>query len=105
MAYRDQHAVISMCGHNENVCSGNKIDENEKREIPTHIGQEFADRYEMCFVETSAKDADNVDHLFSTIAHRLTNQAHVVDLHVDPQNSFRTGVTRPILQTPSCCKL
>lgn len=53
---------------------GNKID-REDREIPTHIGEEFARRSDMYFVETSAKEADNVDKLFTEIAVRLTAEA------------------------------
>lgn len=63
---------------NEKVLSylvGNKIDRGDAREIPTHIGQQFADRYEMKFIETSAKEADNVDKLFLDIAMRLTEDA------------------------------
>lgn len=54
---------------------GNKIDRGDAREIPTHIGQQFADRYEMKFIETSAKEADNVDKLFLDMAMKLTEDA------------------------------
>jgi hypothetical protein len=54
---------------------GNKIDREDAREIPTHIGQQFAERYEMNFTETSAKEADNVDKLFLDIAIKLTEDA------------------------------
>lgn len=53
---------------------GNKID-REDREIPQHIGEEFARRNDMYFIETSAKEADNVDKLFTEIAVRLTAEA------------------------------
>ena len=43
--------------------------------MPTHIGQVFAERYEMNFLETSAKEADNVDKLFLDIAMQLTQEA------------------------------
>ncbi|KAH6934911.1 hypothetical protein HPB50_001832 [Hyalomma asiaticum] len=56
------------------IYAGNKID-REDREIPTHIGEEFARRSDMYFVETSAKEADNVDKLFTEIAVRLTAEA------------------------------
>lgn len=54
--------------------TGNKIDRDD-REIPTHIGEEFARRNDMYFIETSAKEADNVEKLFTEIAHRLTQEA------------------------------
>lgn len=54
--------------------AGNKIDRDD-REIPTHIGEEFARRNDMYFIETSAKEADNVEKLFTEIAHKLTQEA------------------------------
>lgn len=49
---------------------GNKID-REDREIPTHVGEEFAERHNMYFLETSAKESDNVEKLFMQIAEDL----------------------------------
>lgn len=50
--------------------SGNKIDK-EDREIPSHVGQDFAQRHDMRYLETSAKQADNVEKLFVQIASEL----------------------------------
>lgn len=55
------------------ICSwilGNKID-REDREIPTHVGEDFAQRHGMYFLETSAKEAENVERLFMEIAAEL----------------------------------
>lgn len=52
------------------VLSGNKID-REDREIPTHVGEDFAQRHGMYFLETSAKEAENVERLFMEIAAEL----------------------------------
>lgn len=49
---------------------GNKID-REDREIPTHVGEDFAARHNMYFLETSAKEAENVERLFMQIAEDL----------------------------------
>lgn len=49
---------------------GNKTD-REDREIPTYVGEDFAQRNNMYFMETSAKEADNVEKLFMEIAHAL----------------------------------
>jgi GTPase SAR1 family protein len=49
---------------------GNKID-REDREIPTHVGEDFAQRHSMYYVETSAKEAENVERLFMEIAAEL----------------------------------
>lgn len=52
------------------MCKGNKID-REDREIPTHVGEDFAARHNMYFLETSAKEAENVERLFMQIAEDL----------------------------------
>ncbi|CAG7784800.1 unnamed protein product [Allacma fusca] len=58
------------------VLVGNKTD-REDREIPTYVGEDFASRNNMYFMETSAKEADNVEKLFMEIAHALIEQAKV----------------------------
>lgn len=52
------------------VLVGNKID-REDREIPTHVGEDFAQRHSMYYLETSAKEAENVERLFMEIAAEL----------------------------------
>jgi hypothetical protein len=49
---------------------GNKIDRDD-REIPTHVGEDFAQRHSMYYLETSAKEAENVERLFMEIAAEL----------------------------------
>ena len=49
---------------------GNKTDRDD-REIPAEVGDEFAQRHGMYYLETSAKACDNVDRLFAEIAHEL----------------------------------
>ena len=52
---------------------GNKIDRDD-HEIPGDIGEDFANRHGMYFLQTSAKNCDNVDRLFTEIAHELLQQ-------------------------------
>ena len=73
---------MSFCCHT----SGNKIDRLNAREVPTQIGKEWAERHEMRFMETSAKEADNVDKLFIDIAEELTREA-VEKSRLEPDNS------------------
>lgn len=56
------------------ILVGNKIDRDD-REIPVEIGEEFARQHGMYFLETSAKQADNVERLFYEIAAELVSQA------------------------------
>lgn len=61
------------------ISSGNKID-REDREIPTHVGEDFAQRHGMYFLETSAKEAENVERLFMEIAAELMEVSNFVFL-------------------------
>ena len=49
---------------------GNKSDRVD-REVPTTSGEEFAQQHGMPFMETSAKNACNIDLLFSQLAKAL----------------------------------
>ncbi|XP_055372171.1 ras-related protein Rab-30 [Condylostylus longicornis] len=60
------------------ILVGNKTDRDD-REIPTRIGEEFAKQHDMYFMETSAKEADNVERLFYEIAAALIDQARTKD--------------------------
>jgi len=61
------------------VLVGNKTDRDD-REIPTEVGEEFSQRHSMYFLETSAKASENVERLFTEIAHDLLQQAKSRDL-------------------------
>lgn len=56
------------------ILVGNKTDRDD-REVPADIGEEFAKQHDMYFLETSAKQADNVERLFYEIAAELIAQA------------------------------
>lgn len=43
---------------------GNKNDLKFEREVTTEEGQEFADKHNLIFFETSAKSGDNVESSF-----------------------------------------
>lgn len=56
------------------VLVGNKTD-REDRELPNHVGEEFARVNNMYFIETSARECENVDKLFYEIARELIQHA------------------------------
>lgn len=55
---------------------GNKTD-REDRDIPAAIGEEFSRANNMYFIETSAKECENVDKLFHEIARDLIQVCHI----------------------------
>ena len=85
---------------------GNKNDRTNSREVPLHIGDNFAQRHDMRFLETSAKEADNVEKLFLEIAKELTQQARENELKPSYADSMELGPgdSSPIGTFGSCCK-
>lgn len=65
------------------ILVGNKTDRDD-REIPTAIGEEFAKQQGMYFLETSAKEAENVERLFYEIAAELIEQARTKEVRLIP---------------------
>jgi len=86
------------------VLVGNKIDRDD-HEIPVEVGEEFANRHGMYFLQTSAKSCDNVDRLFTEIAQELLQQAKTKDLpsesHSVQNISEPIGPTSQVKQ--NCC--
>lgn len=56
--------------------------DREDREIPTAIGEEFAKDHEMYFMETSAKQSDNVELLFYEIAANMIEVAKLITIFI-----------------------
>merc|ERR1712198_402293 len=84
---------------------GNKIDRDD-HEIPADVGEEFANRHGMYFLQTSAKNCDNVDRLFTEIAHELLQQAKAKDLPSEShsvQNISDSSIGQSSSVKSSCC--
>ena len=54
-----------------NFLVGNKSDLEEEREISKEEGEEFAEKHDLIFMETSAKNNDNVEKLFEYFTYKL----------------------------------
>ena len=73
MSEVDKHA-------NENITRilvGNKKDLEDKREIPFNEGKDLADHFNVKFMETSAKEAVNVEKAFFEIARDIKSKIAV----------------------------
>jgi len=83
---------------------GNKCDINQ-REVPTHVAEQFAEKNDMWYLETSAKNSENVGKLFQTIAEELTMKARESTMGVsnNANDAFSNGhqQTRPVKS--NCC--
>eukprot|EP00768_Dysnectes_brevis_P001590 gnl/Dysnectes_brevis/1424_a1613_3664.p1 GENE.gnl/Dysnectes_brevis/1424_a1613_3664~~gnl/Dysnectes_brevis/1424_a1613_3664.p1 ORF type:complete len:217 (-),score=45.73 gnl/Dysnectes_brevis/1424_a1613_3664:115-720(-) len=53
---------------------GNKLDREDQRQVDHSTGKAFADQCECPFIETSAKDAANVDEAFMSMARLILEQ-------------------------------
>ncbi|XP_066998863.1 ras-related protein Rab-30 isoform X2 [Anabrus simplex] len=84
------------------VLVGNKID-REDREIPTHVGEEFAQRHSMYYLETSAKEAENVEKLFMEIAVELMEQARCKELPRYDTSSPTINGRTTVIGDGNCC--
>lgn len=73
------------------ILIGNKSDRTD-REITSELGKQFAQENDMPFLETSAKNSNNIDELFLTLAKTLRD-AHV-DRKLKNPNAGGAGSSR-----------
>lgn len=83
---------------------GNKCDINQ-REVPTHIAEQFAEKNDMWYLETSAKNSENVGKLFQTIAEELTVKAResTIGISNNGQDPYLNGNQQTIPVKTNCC--
>ena len=68
------HCGVFISIQSKILCIGNKCD-IDQREVPNHVAEQFAKKNGMWYLETSAKNSENVGKLFQTIAEELTQKA------------------------------
>jgi len=85
------------------ITVGNKSDKTNQREIPLYVGEEFARRHEMKFIETSAKEADNVERLFMDIAKELIRQTKANEIEPHYEDAINTSGSTPVAVINNCC--
>jgi Ras-related protein Rab-1A len=62
------------CENVNKLLVGNKCDLTNKRAVDTQAAKEFADSLGIPFLETSAKNATNVEQAFLTMAGEIKNR-------------------------------
>ncbi|XP_077870503.1 ras-related protein Rab-30-like [Saccoglossus kowalevskii] len=86
------------------VLVGNKTDLIEDREVSLDNGTNFASTHEMRFLETSAKEADNVDKLFLDIAEELTKRVQVHEVEDSKDEIAICSQNHTVSATYNCCR-
>jgi Ras-related protein Rab-1A len=67
MSEVDKHASENI----SRILVGNKKDLEDKREVPYNEAKELADHFNVKFLETSAKDNNNVEDAFTNITREI----------------------------------
>ena len=81
------------------VLVGNKCDLEDKRQVSYEEGRELADKNEMLFFESSAKDGINVDEIFENSAKEIAKKIEqgYYDLETD-SCGIKKGINRSNVQ-------
>jgi len=90
------------------VLVGNKSDLTNKRQISEDAAKEFAKKYGMEYIETSAKDSSNVDDLFVRTTKNFMNLSMNNSLKKSMGNFTPGGISLPNTETQpkskdNCC--
>ena len=98
------------CGTNAiNFLVGNKSDLEKEREVSKEEGEEFAKKYDLIFIETSAKNNDNVGKLFEFFTYKLIeyyqkNTDKYIGNNSDTLDSFSQFTNLEINDNKSGCQ-
>ena len=83
---------------------GNKCDLEDKRVVEESTARAFAEEIGIPYIETSAKNATNVEEAFMTMAAEIKNRMAKEPAMNKPANTIRPGEGKSIAdQKSSCC--
>ena len=75
------------------ILAGNKSDMSERRQVSIEEGQEYAQRMNLLFFETSAKTGQNIKTLFNELAKKLTGiETNPINTNEEKSGGFQLGV-------------
>ena len=76
------------------ILAGNKSDMGDRRQVSFEEGQEYAQRMNLLFFETSAKTGQNIKTLFNELAKKLTGiETNPINNHEEKTGGFQLGET------------
>ena len=74
------------------ILAGNKSDLGDRRQVSFDEGQQYAERMNLLFFETSAKTGQNIKTLFNELAKKLTGiETNPINNHEEKQGGFQLG--------------
>ncbi|KAG7669917.1 hypothetical protein Ndes2526B_g06289 [Nannochloris sp. 'desiccata'] len=82
---------------------GNKSDLTTKRAVEYNTAKAFADEIGVPYIETSAKNANNVEQAFMTMAAEIKNRMAREPAMNKPANTIRPGEGKSIAANKSSC--
>eukprot|EP01119_Soliformovum_irregulare_P011682 TRINITY_DN2951_c0_g1_i1.p1 TRINITY_DN2951_c0_g1~~TRINITY_DN2951_c0_g1_i1.p1 ORF type:complete len:205 (-),score=55.01 TRINITY_DN2951_c0_g1_i1:189-803(-) len=92
------------CENVNKLLVGNKSDLTNKRVVDTNTAKEFADSLGIPFLETSAKNATNVENAFLTMAGQIKDRMSVTPTGVGKGgNNIKPGVGQPVKKQDGGC--
>eukprot|EP00921_Rhytidocystis_pertsovi_P011151 GHVQ01017978.1.p1 GENE.GHVQ01017978.1~~GHVQ01017978.1.p1 ORF type:complete len:202 (+),score=18.32 GHVQ01017978.1:562-1167(+) len=94
----DRYAVDNV----NKLLVGNKCDLASKKVVSYNQGKELADTYNMPFIETSAKNAHNVEQAFQMMASEIKSRVQVTATQGRPTPTAKLNAA-PLQQNRSSC--
>ncbi len=85
---------------------GNKIDNKEKRVISYQEAKDFADLHNLIYLETSAKNGDNIQRSFILMAHEIKKRINKTFSSTSNLTNINLKNSQPVVNsqsTTSCC--
>lgn len=77
------------------ILAGNKSDMTDRRQVSFEEGQEYAQRMNLLFFETSAKTGQNIKGLFNELAKKLTGIETITNTDTEKTGGFQLGAEQP----------
>jgi small GTP-binding protein len=84
---------------------GNKCDLDLERKVGTQQGKDFADQYQLEYIETSAKSGHNIEATFTRLAYQVASrvEAGTIDVFAPSSKGLELSFTLPQPEEPNEC--
>uniref|UniRef100_A0A182V7C5 Ras-related protein Rab-1A n=1 Tax=Anopheles merus TaxID=30066 RepID=A0A182V7C5_ANOME len=91
------------CDNVNKLLVGNKCDLQTKKRVDTTTAMELANQLGIPFLETSAKNATNVEQAFMTMAAEIKNRVGPPSSAADPPSAVKIDKGRNVEAKSGCC--